>query len=285
MISALSRLPDGTIELTITIPWSKIKAAYDQNLATLAKTAVIKGFRQGKAPLKVVEQSVDQNQLYEQALKKILPQTYADAVKEHQVKPMISPEVSLTKLEKNKDWQVVAKTCELPAIKLGDYRAKVRQALAKNKIWTPDKAKQTEDKKDNPEDKTAKVFTALLASIKFSLPQILIDQEVNRMLSRLLDQANQLGLTIEQYLQSTGKTQVQLRQEYQQQAEQTMRLELILSKIADEEKVTVNDAEVAKMIAAVPDEKSREGLKNQTQQAYIRQILRKRKVIDNLVSL
>lgn len=286
MISALARLPDGTLELTITLPWQKIKSSYDEALATVAKTATIKGFRQGKAPLKLVEQNVDQAQLYQQTLKKIVPEVYAQAVKEQKIKPMMAPEITLTKAAKNQDWQIVAKTCEQPVIKLGEYRQKVRQALGGSKIWTPSQTKNDQNNQKGQKEKNiAQLFAALLANIQFNLPSILVEQEVNRMLSRLIDQTSQLGLTVDQYLTSVGKTQQQIRQEYQKQAEETLKLEFILSQIADDQKVTVSETEIDQMIASVPDEKTKKNLNSASQREYIRQLLRKRKVIDNLLSL
>ena len=284
MISALNKLPDGTIELTITIPWQKVRVAYEQTLNQFASEMEIKGFRKGKAPLKIVEQNVDKNKVYEEALKKLIPQVYVEAVKEHKAKPIINPEIKILKLEEGKDWQIQAVTCELPEIKLGDYQAEVRKALAVEKIWTPGKAKET-PAAVSQEGKTGQIFKALLENVKFELPKILIDHEVNQMLSRLIDQTSQVGLTIEQYLTSVKKTNEQLQNEYRKQAQQTLRLEFILAKIADEEKIIISDAEIEKMIAAVPDEKTKEGLKSPQQQEYIKQILRKRKIIDNLLKL
>jgi len=272
MISALNKPPDGSVELTITIPWQKVRTAYEQTLNQFSSEMEIKGFRKGKAPLKIVEQNVDKNKVYEETLKKLIPQVYVETVKEHKIKPIINPEIKILKLEEGKDWQIQAVTCELPEIKLGDYREAVKK----------DKKPQTTN---GQEDKTDKVFKALLENIKFELPKILVDHEVNQMLARLVDQTSQVGLTIEQYLTSSKKTKEQLRQEYQKQAEETLKLEFILAKIANEEKITVSDAEIEKMIAAVPDEKTKKSLESPQQQEYIKQILRKRKIIDNLLKL
>lgn len=283
MISALNKLPDGTIELTITIPLKRVKASYDEVLKKQAAKIEIKGFRKGKAPPKLVEQKIGKNALYEEVLKTLIPQVYAEAVKEQNIKPILSPQIKVVNLQEGKDWQIKALTCELPEIKLGDYRAEAKKVLAPAKVWTPNKEKQKV--KQSREDKIAQIFKTLVAIASVKLPEILIQQEVNRMLSRLIDQTNQLGLTVEQYLTSTGKTNQQLKSEYRQQAEETLKLELILAQIAVKEKVTVTEAEVEKMIEAVPDKKVRVGLQTPDQQLYIRQLLRKRKVIDNLLKL
>jgi len=282
MISALNRLENGNLELTVNIPWSRIKTSYQQVLEKLAKEATLKGFRQGKAPVELVEKKIGKDKLYQETLKEILPQVYLEAIKEHQLKPIVNPQISINSLAEGKDWQIKAITCELPKVELDNYQEAVRKALAAEKIWTPD-----QDKKPAPNEsqKLDKIFKALLENVKLVLPEILVQDEVNRMLTRLIDQTARLGLTVEQYLASSGKTQEKLKEEYLQQAQETLKLELILSAIADKEKVEIADEEVEKMIEAIPEEETKKAFTNQEQKAYIKQLLRKRRVIDNLAKL
>ncbi len=283
MISALNRLENGNLELTVNIPWARIKTSYQQVLEKLTKETTLKGFRQGKAPIDLVEKQIGKNKLYQETLKEILPQVYLEAIKEHQLKPIVNPQISVNSLAEGKDWQVKAVTCELPKVELDNYQEGVRKALAAEKIWTPGK-----DKKPAPENesqKLDKIFKALLENVKLKLPEILVQEEVNRMLSRLIDQTARLGLTVEQYLASSGKTQEQIKEEYTQQAQETLKLELILAAIADKEKIEISDDEVEKMIAAIPEEGTKKSFQTPEQKAYIRQLLRKRRVIDNLTKL
>jgi len=284
MISALNKLPDGTIEVTINIPWKRVLGAYQKKLEQLAKVVDVKGFRKGKAPIKMVEKQLNKATVYQEILKEIIPDLYLEAVKEHKIKPIVNPQISVVSLEEKKDWQIKAVTCEIPEIKLGKYKEEIKKTLSSDKIWVPgkDKEKQTQESETKKLDK---IFKTLIKSIKFEVPEILIQEEANKMLSKLIDQTNQLGLTLEQYLASSGKTADQVKKEYQNQAEQTIKLELILSKIADEEKVKVTDDQVEKMIKSIPEKETQESFKNEAQKAYIRQILRKRQVIDNLSKL
>lgn len=284
MISALNKQTDGSLELTITVPKKRVAAAYEKTLSQLAKETEIKGFRKGKAPSKKVEEKIGRTKIYEEVLKSLIPEVYVEAVKEQKVKPIINPQISVVSLEEGKDWQIKATTCELPELKLGDYKSEIKKALVSEKIWVPgeDKEKKTEEKES---ERLGKIFRILLKTAKIQIPELLIQEEVNRMLSRLIDQTGRLGLTVEQYFASIGKTSDQIRQEYRQQAEESLELELILSAIADKEKIQVNDSEVQKMIDAAPDEGARKALDTPTQRAYIRQLLRKRKAIDILTKL
>lgn len=284
MISALNKQTDGTLELTITVPKKRVAAAYKKTLSQLVKETEVKGFRKGKAPLKKVEDKIGKTKIYEEVLKSLIPEVYVEAVKEQNVKPIINPQISVISLEEGKDWQIKATTCELPELKLGDYKGEIKKALASEKIWVPGKDKEEKTEKEES-DRLRKIFQILLKTIKIQIPELLIQEEVNRMLSRLVDQTGRLGLTVEQYLASIGKTSEQIRQEYRQQAEESLKLELILSAIADKEKAQVSDSEVQKMIDAAPDEKAKKAMETPTQRAYIRQLLRKRKAIDKLTKL
>ncbi len=284
MTSALTRLPNGNLELTISIPWNKITITYQDALAKLAKSTEIKGFRKGKAPQKLIEDKLGKPAIYEEVLKAIIPNIYSETIKEHNLRPVVSPQIKVTSLEENKDWQIVATTCELPKVDLGDYKGEVRSALAAEKIWVPGKEKKKKEEIAD-EEKMGKIFKTLLEKCKVDLPQILVIDEVNRMLSRLIDQTNKLGLTVEQYLASVGKTIDQIKADYQKQAEETLKLELILSAIAEEQKITVSDEEVDKMLQAIPDEKTRQATNTPEQRIYLKQLLRKRRAIDNLSSL
>ena len=283
MISTLNRLPNGNIELTITIPWKRVKSVYEKVLEKFIKQTEIKGFRKGKAPKKLVEEKVGKETLYEETLNELIPQVYLEAVQEHKLQPVVSPQLKLTSADWGKDWQILATTCEIPEVKLGDYKGEIKKASAVEKIWVPGKDKK--EKKVPSEDKLGKIFKTLLETCQIKIPELLIEGEVKRMLSRLIDQTAKLGLTIEEYLSSQKKTAEELKEEYRREAEQTLKLELILSAIADEEKIQVSDEEVEKMIQALPNEETKKEFQKPEQKLYLRHLLRKRQVIDSLSSL
>jgi len=283
MISALNKLGDGTLELTITIPWQRVNETYKESLNHLAEKVTIKGFRKGKAPSKIVEEKIGKQEIFEETLKEILPKIYLEAVKEHQIQPIVNPQITVNSLEENKDWQIKATTCELPKAELGSYKEDVKKALAAEKIWTPGKDQKVTE--ENESQKLEKIFKTLTQTVKISIPTILLEDEVNHMLSRLIDQTAKLGLTVEQYLTSVNKTTEQIKKEYQNQAEETLKLELILSAIADEEKIQVTDDEIQKMIEVIPDQQTKESFQTPEQKVYLKQLLRKRHVIDNLAKL
>lgn len=282
----LTWLPNKTFELEFSVPWPKIKQTYNKLLKKTAEGITIKGFRKGKAPLSLVEKNIDKQKIYEQVIKELLPETYEKAIKHHHLAPIISPKIKIVSLKENNSWQFKATSCERPKIKLNDYQKLVKNSLAKTKIWTPKQGNpKAEPAKKTYDEKLKIVVKALTDNIEVIIPEILIDDETNKMLSRLLDQVNSLGMTINQYLDSKKITNQQLKQNYRKKAEQTLKLEFILQEIIKDRKIKIKEQEITKIIQATPDPKIQEQLKTPLQKNYLASILAKRKVLDYLTSL
>lgn len=285
--STVAKTEDKTIQITFTFPFSFIKKTQDEVVEEYAKEAEIPGFRKGKAPLEKVKEKIPQNVLLEKSLAKILPKALAKAINENKIRPAIYPKFELLKAKEGEDWQIRATTCELPMVKLGNYK-EVISGLAKAKtIWTPDKGK-TEDKpkEASREEKEQQVIKALLDTIKVEVPKILADEEVDTRLASLLDRLEKLGLNLESYLNSLGKTPQSLRLEYELQSKNTIILELILNAIAEQEKIIVEESQVDEAIkAASTDPRLAEKLKAPEQRKLIRSVLARRATLDYLASV
>jgi FKBP-type peptidyl-prolyl cis-trans isomerase (trigger factor) len=283
----IARQPDGTIQLTITIGKEVVEKAHEKQLAEAVRKAKIPGFRKGKAPKKLVEEKIDKDQVYQTVIQELVPQAYLEAIQEHQLKPIINPKVELLKAKEGEDWQIRATTCEAPKIELKNYQAEIKKSLAPAKLWTPDKNKGEEGKETKPslDEKIQKVIEILLKIAPFNLPSILVEDELNRSLASLIEQANSLGMTIDQYAQSTGKTTTQIREEYRTRVENELRLLLILNEIAQQEKIEISDQEIEALIKASGDQKLTQQLTNPLQKEYLKGILARRKTLEKLASL
>lgn len=280
MISALQKQTDGTIQLTITIPQNEVKMAWDKAVEEAVKNTTLPGFRKGKAPQKLVEEKVDKEKIREQVLRELLPKYYVEAVNENKLRPIMNPKIHVQKLEDYKDWQFIAQTCEAPEINLGKYKEAVKSVTAKSKIIVPSKEPFG---KAQGEPKFDEIVKALLDSVSISIPQILVENEVDRLLSQMLDEVKKLGLTLEQYLSSTGRTAESLREEYRKKAENDIKFEFALQKIAEEEKITVENKEIEEAIQKAKDEKEKQAL---TSNKYLlASILRQQKTLDFLKNL
>ena len=275
MISAIQKLEDGTINLTVTIPWNRVEQTRKLVVEEISKNAQIPGFRKGKAPQKLIEGNLDEAKIKEEILKKLLPQTYLEAINENKLNPIISPQIHVEKLEDGKDWQFVAQTCESPGVELGSYKEDVKKVTAKSKIVIPGKEPQPTSFED--------ITKELLNSVKVKIPKIIIEREVQRLLSQTLDEIRRLGLTLDQYLQSTGKTSESLRSDYEEKASNDIKLEFALQKIAEVEKITVSDQEIEEAIKKSKTEEERKNL--EANKYLLASILRQQKTLDFLRNL
>ena len=278
--STIARSDDGTIQITFNLPWDAINKVRKEVIFELGKDLDIPGFRKGKAPADKVLENIPQSTLLEKTLSKILPKIFSEEITKNKIRPAMYPKFEVIKADENTDWQVRATTAEIPQIKLGDYKKIISQAGNSKKIWTP------RSKEPSREEKEQVVIKLLLENIKLDIPKILIGEEVNFRLSRLLERIEKLGLTLEGYLSSINKNGQTLRSEYETQAKQSLTLELILAKIAEEEKIQVENSQIEaalKVAATDPNIKSEPATVEQKQ--IIESILKRRKALEKLAEL
>lgn len=283
MQSTISRLNDGTIELTITVPWTEVKHQYEHVIEETVKNAQVSGFRKGKAPRTVVEEKLDKTKIYEDVLKELIPTVYGKAITEHKVKPIVTPKIELKEATENKDWLIRALTCEKPEVALGDYKKAIQDLKAgkATKIWKPGDKQEEKEKPTKPT--LDELLKALFETVTTSIPSLLIEHEVHRLLSDLIDQTKKLGLSVEQYLSSTGRTSESVRKEYEDQAKRTLTLEFALEQVADKEGVLISDDDIDTVIKTAKSDKEKETLT--TQRYYIASVLRRQKTLDFLANL
>ena len=273
--STIEKTPDGTIEIKINIPWSIVKKERDIVVTEMAKTANLPGFRKGKAPKKLVEEKLDKAKIRDEVIRKVLAPAYLSSIKEHNLKPIMDPQIHIEgTLEEDKDWQFHAHTAEAPIVDLNGYKAEIKKVTAKSKIVIPGKEPET--------PKFDEIVKALIESSTVKIPNILIQREADRLLSQTLDEIKRLGMTLDQYLASTQKTAEDLRAEYAKKAENDLRLEFVLQKVAETEKITVDEAEIQKTIDnAKPEEKQSLA----ANKYLLASIIRQQKTLDFLKSL
>jgi trigger factor len=108
--SKLERLPESAVQVTIPVPGSATKAAYEKACDELCRTVTIPGFRKGaKVPPQVLEQSMaakgGRYALKAQAISELLAQLLEPALKEeHGVEPLGTPVLKTPVEEMAKDF-------------------------------------------------------------------------------------------------------------------------------------------------------------------------------------
>ncbi|HDI0324116.1 TPA: trigger factor [Staphylococcus aureus] len=108
--------------LTVTVPAEKVNKALDQAFKKVVKQINVPGFRKGKVPRPIFEQRFGVEALYQDAIDILLPDAYGEAIDETDIKPVAQPEVSVTQIEKGKDFIFEATVTVEPEVKLVDYK-------------------------------------------------------------------------------------------------------------------------------------------------------------------
>ena len=280
----VKRHDDKTIELTLSIPWDSIQKTYNEVVEDFVKETELPGFRKGKAPRSSVEEKLDKTKVYEEVLQRLIPKLYSEAVQQEKIHPIVMPKINLLEAKEGQEWKILAITCEKPDITLGKYKEAIvdLKASKQKKIWLPGQEPKKEEEK--PQKPTLdELLQAVYGAITTVIPKILQDQEVNRLLSDLVDQTKKLGLTVEQYLASTNRTADGIRHEYEQQAKRTLTLEFGLEAIADAEGIIITDDDINAVIKTAKTDDERKAMENQ--KYYLATILRRQKTIDMLANL
>lgn len=117
------------------------------------------------------------------------------------------------------------------------------------------------------------------------LPEVLIDDELNRMLVSLQRRVADMGMLLDDYLKSQKKTLEQLKAEWKPQAEKNVRMELGLSEIARMEGVLISDDELQAEIDKISDAKVKKQFEAQEPKLQLRHALRQTKTLDLLKKL
>lgn len=275
MKSTIVKAQDGTITLTIRLPQEEVKKMWESVVAKAVENAELPGFRKGKAPKDLVEEKLDKAHLQEDTLRELLPKAYSEAIGEHKLRPIMSPRIHVTKINEGEDWEFEATLCETPAVDITGYKKSISAVTAKSKIVVPGK--------DQKEVSMDDIIKALLESAKVTIPHVLIDTEVERLLVQMLDEIKSLGLSLDQYLSSTKKTIDQVKEEYATRAKNDITFEFALQKIADEEKITIEQKEIEEAISKAKDETERKNLEANVY--LLASILRQQKTLDYLKQL
>lgn len=117
------------------------------------------------------------------------------------------------------------------------------------------------------------------------LPEVLIQDELNRMLVSLQRRVADMGLLLDDYLRGQGKTLDQIKSEWRAQAEKNVRMELGLSDIARQENVIISDSDLQAEIDKIQDQRIKQQFQSQEPRLQLRHALRQTKTLDLLKKL
>lgn len=112
-----------TLVLDITVDEEQVIRTFDLTYKEFSKHVNVPGFRPGKAPRVLVERHVNQDRVRQQALERLVRETYLQALEEQAITPLRGrgPEIEPTDLEDKKPYNYKATIPLEPQITLGEY--------------------------------------------------------------------------------------------------------------------------------------------------------------------
>ena len=131
------------------------------------------------------------------------------------------------------------------------------------------------------------VVKALCENIKVDIPSGMIETEVDNMLKDFEGRLSYQGLKLDQYLKMLGKTEEEMRKEYEPQAIEGIKSRLAIEAVIKAEKIEATDKEVEDKMKEMAKNYGRENdetfLKNENVRNYIKEGLESEKAIDFLI--
>lgn len=259
--------------------------------AKAAKSVEVKGFRKGQAPIDLAVKQLDQEKIQTKAIEEAVPKAYLEAVKKKKLKPIAYPNITFVKKTEDEGFEFEAEIAQEPTVELGKYLESLKKKAATkkfeeaSKIWTPDS-----DKKDpkTPSKSLAEqqfdfIIETLLEIIDFEVPELLVNRETDFSLSKMYEQLDKIGLTVDSYLESVKKTKEDVRLEFKKHNEKVLKIDFILSQIAKEQKLTVSPEELNAAIASLGDERLIKQMTDPSRRLQVTATLLKQKVIKYLM--
>ncbi len=126
-----------------------------------------------------------------------------------------------------------------PFATVEEFRAKIAEGMKQEKA------------RKEVEIARLKLMETLIEKSDIKLPRIMIDSEINRMISEMSAQISQMGLKLEDYLKHIGKTEDDMRKDAEPDAIKRAKTQVIMNEVSIKEKLEPSKEAVDKEVAAL----------------------------------
>lgn len=115
---------------------------------------------------------------------------------------------------------------------VAEFREKVREGIQKEK------------EQDAIEARRKRIVESVTKDSAVEIPEVLIENELNRMMSQLKHDLSHISLSFEDYLSKVKKTEEELLKEWREAAEQKVKVQLVFEAIIEAESITIPEEEL-----------------------------------------
>lgn len=118
----IEKLEKNMAKLTIEASAEDFEKAVQKAYLKARGRINIPGFRKGKAPRHLIEKMYGAGVFYEDAANALIPQAYAEALKDCDLEIVSQPEIDVTQIEAGKPFIFTAEVALKPEVTLGEYK-------------------------------------------------------------------------------------------------------------------------------------------------------------------
>ena len=114
--------PKSSVILEVEVPADRLSRAVDEAVRALSRRTRVSGFRPGKAPRPVLERVLGPGAVLDEAVDRLVQNSYRDALIEQSILPLTNADVEIVQAEEGKPLIFKATVQVRPEVELGDYQ-------------------------------------------------------------------------------------------------------------------------------------------------------------------
>jgi len=288
------------LTFSLSIPWAEVEKGWQNALVWAQSQIKHDGFRKGKVPLAIVEKNVERQHLVQRTVEEVVPPAYQAYIREHELQPLTEPDIRAKALDEGKAWEFEVAVAQRLEVDISGYEKMVQEIKKKSDLWNekPTKAKKAtkdgEEKSEpelTPEQKkdaqVGELVSQLLEKIHVPVPELLLRRETEYQLHRLEHELEHMKMTIEDFLQNSGKKLEDIQQDYAARALGNLQVELLLGSVIRAKDIKVEANEVAEALKKryTTSENDQPPKITTEDVTYVQSVLLKQKALDHLLEL
>lgn len=232
-INKIEKLPDSEAEIIGELSLDYLNTCRTEAIKHFKERLDLSGFRKGHIPEDVVIKTVGEMGILEESAEIALAKEYGPIILESKLRPMLRPEIAVTKLAPGIPLEFKIRLILEPEFELPEYK-KIALDVIKAPIEKVEGAKElTEEEKK--EKLRVSILEKIEESTKLELPQRFLEAESQHMLHHLKQDVLKAGLKWEEYLEKIEKKEEDLKDGWKKHIASRAKLELIVAKIAEKE--------------------------------------------------
>ncbi|MDD5040589.1 MAG: trigger factor [Patescibacteria group bacterium] len=118
----VKELPKGQVELSVELSPDDMRPYLERAATSISSSSNIPGFRPGKAPYDVVVKRVGEMRVYQDAAERAVEKTYSQAVIDHKLQTVGSPQIAVEKIAPGNPFSYRAVASLVPTVEIADYK-------------------------------------------------------------------------------------------------------------------------------------------------------------------